>query len=286
MMQEDRVSRMSWKSFLSFAMLALAMLMPAGILAEEPVGGLPEIIEPIAGLKLKWIPAGAFVMGSPHNERGRHMNEKEHKVTISKGFWIGVYEVTQGQWKAIMNHNPAYFQKGDNYPVESVTWLQVQIFCDKLNEMTSSSRPEGYVFALPSEAQWEFAARAGTSSALNNGKNLSDEKYNCDFLNEIGWYDYHHKNQSTHPVGMKKPNAWGLYDMHGNVSEWCSDWWGSYHGEYVDPHGPKKGALRDVRGGSWGNSAQICRSGYRSSFAPDKMSFFLGMRLALVPVKD
>ena len=275
------------KRFAEVILVLLAFLTPMVTWGDEKTaGGLPTIIEPIPSLKLKWIPAGAFVMGSPKDESGRHTNEKEHLVTLSKGYWIGVCEVTQGQWKSIMQENPSHFQKGDNYPVENITWVEAQRFCDKLNELTTFTRPEGYVFALPSEAQWEFAARAGTTSALNNGKNLSDIKYHCDYLNEIGWYDYQHQNQSTHPVGQKKPNAWGLYDMHGNVSEWCNDWWGSYHGDAVDPNGPQKGSLRDARGGSWGNSAQICRSAYRSNFAPDKRSFFLGLRLALVPVKN
>jgi len=257
----------------------------AGLLhaaSESAVSRQPDM-EPVPGLKMKWLPPGTFRMGSPIGERGRTMSEKVHQVTISRGFWIGVYEVTQGQWKAVMKSNPSHFKSGDDYPVENVSWNDVKQFCERLNETASVPRPAGYVFDLPTEAQWEYASRAGTDTALNSGKDLSDEKFNCENLNEVGWYDYKHENSSTHPVGKKRPNAWGLYDMHGNVCEWCRDWWGVYLGDAIDPKGPKTGSMRGARGGSWGNSAQICRSAYRSNRLPDQRTFFLGFRLALVP---
>ena len=141
----------------------------------------------------------------------------------------------------------------------------------------------GYKFSLPTEAQWEYACRAGTTTALNNDKNLTDEKYNCPNLYEVAWYDWQNKESTTHPVGQKKSNAWGLYDMHGNVDEWCDDCRGDYpSGAVTDPMGPTAGLFQRFRGGSWNEPARFCRSAYRACYLPSDRFSNLGLRLALV----
>ncbi|MBR4330303.1 MAG: formylglycine-generating enzyme family protein, partial [Candidatus Riflebacteria bacterium] len=187
-------------------------------------------------------PAGEFLMGSPKGEMGRDLKEIQHKVILSDSFMIGKYEVTQKQYKAVMGKNPSKF-KNDSQPVELVNWNDAKEFCEKLNTKFSSSIPSGFKFDLPTEAQWEYACRAGTNSAFNNGKELTTE-YKCDNLDEVGWYA---KNSKfiTHQVGQKQPNSWGIYDMQGNVSEWCRDYDGSFvEGEAKDPLGPEKGTDR------------------------------------------
>jgi len=235
-------------------------------------------------LEMVKIKAGTFMMGSPEGELGRSGDETQHQVTLTKDYWLGKFEVTQAQWQAVMSNNPSHF-KGDNRPVECVRWNEAKEFCDKLNEKCAGKLPAGYKFDLPTEAQWEYACRAGTTTALNNGKNLTDEKYNCENLAEVAWYDYQNKENQTHQVGQKRPNNWGLYDMHGNVWEWCRDRYGSYSGDETDPVGPSSGSGRVVRGGSWGDGAQLCRSANRSNCDPADRSDDLGFRLALVPVQ-
>ena len=235
-----------------------------------------------------------FYMGSPVSEMGRFKDEIEHKVTLTKAYWLGETEVTQGQWKAVMGNNPSHFQKGDDYPVESVSWGAAMAFCKKMNE--TFLLPQGYTFSLPTEAQWEFACRASTDpisskTALNNGRNLTSEKGYCYNLNEVGWY-FENSSKSTHPVKGKKANAWGFYDMHGNVQEWCSDWYDSSYGcnnkDVTDPEGPSYGPSRVTRGGSWKHAPMCCRSASRSIFNfsldKDDHSCF-GFRLAIVPVQ-
>ena len=254
-------------------------------------------------------PAGRFIMGSPETqygeqkegfwnslfgekevlqegELGRYNNENQHEVIISKEFKIGKYPVTQKLYKEVMGGNPAKF-KGDDYPVEHVSWNDAKAFCDKLNKKYASLLPAGYMFDLPTEAQWEYACRAGTTTALNNGKNLtSEEKAKCINLDEVSWYNQNSEN-TTHPVGNKKPNEWGIYDMHGNVWEWCRDWYDNYLlGSCVtDPVGPSTGSRRILRGGSWFSYARCCRSAFRSNNYPDGKVDILGFRLAIVPIQ-
>lgn len=224
-------------------------------------------------LELKKIPAGTFTMGSPEDEQGRIDHEVQHRVTITKAYWMGVTEVTQAQWNAVMGGNPAFFQKGDNYPVEQVSWKEARRFCEKLNNDSSIERPEGYCFDLPTEAQWEYSCRAGTTGACYGD------------LDEVAWYDSN-SGGSTHPVAQKHPNLWGLYDMHGNVCEWCRDWWWwkTYQGNVTDPMGPTSGSNRVIRGGSWCSYTQYCRAASRIRDSPDFQYNFIGFRLALVPV--
>ncbi len=228
-----------------------------------------------------WIEPGTFTMGSPEDELGRRDDEMQHQVTLTSGYWLGQYEVTQAQYQTIMGTNPSYF-KGDDLPVEQVSWDDATEFCKKLTEIekTAGRLPEGYEYTLPTEAQWEYACRAGTTTALNNGKNLSDiEK--CPEMDEVGWY-LHNNDSKTHPVGQKQPNAWGLYDMHGNVMEWCLDWYGEYPtSSATDPTGASTGSDRVLRGGSWYIRADGCRSASRGYFNPDLNYYDFGFRVAL-----
>ena len=259
-------------------------------------------------LEMVKIKAGTFMMGSPSSESGRSNDEKQHSVTLTKDYWLGKYEVTQAQWQAVMGNNPSHF-KGDNRPVEKVSWNEAKQFCDKLNERYAGKLPRGYKFDLPTEAQWEYACRAGTTTALNSGEDMRIiGKNNSPNLDLVGWYagncgrdfelsnghdisgwsekQYSDTRGGTHPVGRKQPNNWGLYDMHGNVWEWCRDWYGSYSdGAVTDPAGPQNGSSRVLRGGGWSHGAEGCRSACRYYWRPGNRYSVLGFRLALVPVQ-
>ena len=179
-------------------------------------------------LTLLLIPAGEFVMGSPGRERDRLEKERMHDVTISEAFYMGKFAVTQEQYEKVMGSSPSYF-KGAKNPVENVSWEDAKEFCRKLSAKT------GHPVRLPTETQWEYACRAGTNTRFCSGDNDQD-------LDEVAWYGDEKCGRTTHPVGQKKPNAWGLYDMHGNVWEWCEDWYGSYpDGPAIDPQGPATG---------------------------------------------
>jgi formylglycine-generating enzyme required for sulfatase activity len=229
-------------------------------------------------LDLIWIEPGTFVMGTPKDESGRNNDETQHQVTLSKGYWLGKYEVIQPQWKAVMGSDPSHWQ-GEDLPVEQVSWYEAMKFCEKLTmiEKAAGRLPEGYVYTLPTEAQWEYACRAGTTGA-----------YNVDgaTLNELGWHGDESQDK-THAVGQKKPNACGLYDMHGNVWEWCLDWYGDYPEDPVtDPVGKTSGSGRVDRGGSWGHYAGLCRSGDRNDAGPGMKAGHVGFRLALAPAQS
>ncbi|MBR5977471.1 MAG: formylglycine-generating enzyme family protein, partial [Verrucomicrobia bacterium] len=237
-------------------------------------------------LDMIWINPGTFIMGSPEDELGRDSEETQHKVTLTQGYWLGKFEVTQAQYEAIMGENPSYIS-GADLPVEYVAWEDAMEFCAKLTEIEKAAGrlPKGYEYTLPTEAQWEYACRAGTTTALNSGKNLSSEE-KCPEMDEVGWYGYNTANK-THPVGQKLPNAWGLYDMHGNVLEWCLDLYNSRgypSSEVIDPIGTT-GIMRVVRGGSYARSgAGRCRSAYRLSGTIGFRDS--GFRVALAPVKE
>jgi len=242
-------------------------------------------------LDMIWIEPGTFLMGSPEDELGRQSNEVQHQVTLTKGYWLGKYEVTQAQYEAVTGKNPSYF-KGVDLPVERVTWNNAVKFCEWLTaqERAAGRLPEGYEYTLPTEAQWEYACRAGTTTAFNNGTNiptmLQREDKPCPNLDEVGWYRFN-SDETTHPVGQKQPNAWGLYDMHGNVYEWCLD---SYEKNYpttpvTDPKGDDEGSNRVIRGGSWIYYADGCRSAFRYDCGPDHRYYGIGFRVALAPVQ-
>ncbi len=221
-------------------------------------------------LWLRWAPAGTFIMGSPWNELGRDSSEKQHQVTLTQGYWIGIFEVTQKQYELITGGNPSY-DKGDTRPVEQVSYDDIRgtgagagwptgghavdggSFLGKLRVKT------GLEFDLPTEAQWEYACRAGTTTTLNSGKNLTNEN-ECSNMAEVGRYWYNRGDgkggYGDHTkVGCYLPNAWGLYDMHGNVYEWCLDWRDGYpSGAVTDPVGAEAGSYRVRRGGNWGGS--------------------------------
>ena len=216
-------------------------------------------------MEFLWIPEGTFVMGSPEDEEGRRDNELQRAVRISEGFWMGKYEVTQGEWEAVMGSNPSHFDDcGPRCPVESVSWEDAQEFIQKLNERESGS---GYQYRLPSEAEWEYAARAGTTGARYGE------------LDEIGW-NLANSGAETHPVGMKRANAWGLHDVLGNVWEWTADWYGTYPtGSVTDPGGPSTGSHRVNRGGGWSSSASGVRSAARNYSSPGRRYHSVGFRL-------
>jgi formylglycine-generating enzyme required for sulfatase activity len=222
-------------------------------------------------MKLVLIPAGKFLMGSPEDEKDRLENEgPRHEVTISKAFHIGAYDVTQEQYERIMGTNPSQF-KGAQNPVENVSWDDAAEFCKKLSQAT------GKTVRLPTEAQWEYACRAGSKTRFSYG---DDPDYAN--LGDYAWYNANSESK-THPVGQKKPNAWGLYDVHGNVWQWCSDWYAdSYaNANNTNPEGPGTGSNRVLRGGSWDYTPQRCRSALRYWFAPDFRSTLFGFRVVV-----
>ncbi|MFH0981492.1 MAG: formylglycine-generating enzyme family protein [Planctomycetota bacterium] len=240
-------------------------------------------------MELVLIPAGEFLMGSPESEKDRTDFEgPQHRVRISKPFYLGKYEVSQAQWQAVMGNNPSWYSSAgggkdqvsgvntSNHPVEGVSWDDCQAFCQKL-----SAKP-GKAIRLPTEAEWEYACRAGSTGQFCFGD--SDGQ-----LGEYGWYAGN-SGKTTHAVKGKKPNAWGLYDMHGNVWEWCQEWYGAYPpGVQVDPNGPSSGVNRVLRGGSCSLGDIYCRSAcrrrsappYRGWLTPDFLSSFYGFRVVV-----
>ncbi|MHC6204670.1 SUMF1/EgtB/PvdO family nonheme iron enzyme [Breznakiellaceae bacterium SP9] len=226
------------------------------------------------------IPAGTFTMGSPANEAGRWDQDPQHSVSISKAFFMSKYEVTQREWVNVMGSNPSNF-KGDNLPVERVSWFDVIDYCNKRSvkegltqaytrngdTVTWNRNANGY--RLPTEAEWEYACRAGTTTPYSSGSSVDT----------AGWHS-DNSGKKTHPVGTKQANAWGLYDMHGNVLEWCWDWHGAYSsGSQTDPMGAASGSLRVFRGGGWGSSAAGLRSAYRYGYPPSDRDGDLGFRV-------
>ena len=227
------------------------------------------------GMEFVYITPGTFMMGSPVTEKGRNKNERRHQVTLSNGFFMQTTPVTQGQWKKIMNDNPSYFKKcGDDCPVEEVSWNDTKEFIKKLNDKDQQNN-----YRLPTEAEWEYAARAGTETATYVGEIDAVNDKNEPMLDKIAWYNENSK-RTTHPVAKKKPNDWGLFDMLGNVWEWCEDIYGEYNDESeTDPKGASSGSSRVVRGGSWHDDARGCRAADRGRFDPGDRDLNLGFRL-------
>lgn len=268
-----------------------------------PQSGSRYTIEDL-GIELMPIAAGSFMMGSPSGESGRDSDETPHRVTISRAYWLGATEVTVGQWRSFVNEtgyrteaetgdgmyvyeggswskkagtswrNPSLSQT-DDHPVVGVSWNDIQAYAKWLTERERAAGrlPAGYAYTLPSEAQWEYACRAGTTGAYAGD------------LDAMAWYSSN-SGSTTHAVGQRRANAWGLYDMHGNVWEWCSDWFGDYpSGSVTDPAGANSGSVRVYRGGSWGDTAASARSANRNWVSPGLRNSLLGFRLALSAVR-
>jgi formylglycine-generating enzyme required for sulfatase activity len=266
------------------------------------------------GMRMKPIPMGSFAMGSPVTEKNREDHEVVHQVTLSSDFYLGVYEVTQAQYEKVMGKNPSYFQdlriQGDNsnHPVEYVYRSEAVDFCKRLSELPEE-KAAGRVYRLPTEAEWEYACRAGSKTVYGFGDEPSDLNDHAWFANNSGTkridadalWDQHRDNPRdyvdavetagcvTHPVGLKKPNAWGLYDMHGNVAEWVSDWYAAYPKEPVSDPGrelplptePEGKRAHLIRGGCWYTTAADCRSAARRKVTSSYRDGVIGFRVVM-----
>lgn len=225
-------------------------------------------------MKLMLIPPGKFVMGSPVTEQGAldDSERPQHEVTISKPYYMGTYPVTQEQYERVMEQSPSFFE-GRTNPVETVSWMEAKDFVKKLSQMT------GKKVSLPTEAQWEHACRAGSKAPFYFG---ADDRA----MGDYAWYRRLAGEDlpGTQSVGQKKPNAWGLYDMHGNVSQYCADWYAEYaEGPATDPTGPVSGRFRVMRGGNWNFYSEQCRSGARYAVALFHRDPGTGFRIAVSP---
>jgi formylglycine-generating enzyme len=249
----------------------------------------------VAGVKLCWCPAGRFVIGSPKDEPERRPGEDQVEVTLTRGFWIGKYEVTQGQWKRVAGPFPGELTAGagDDFPVYAVNFAEAEDFCRKLTGQARASGdlPDGWEFRLPTEAQWEYACRAGTTTATSFGDQLSSKQANFQGKPYNGAEDGPSLKRAA-PVGSYPPNPWGLHDVHGNVFEWCRDW---YHAKLPGGADPdlyweraaatvnRTGSVSRVRrGGCWADEGWPCRSAFRVRFEPERRSDHIGFRVVAV----
>jgi formylglycine-generating enzyme required for sulfatase activity len=289
----------------SFAYLVLNLPTGQVTTSTKPADLLTNADYKSSKMVFRRIPAGTFTMGSPEDELGRYSDrEFQHQVTLTEDFYIGVFEVTQAQYKAVMSGADPSDYKGDDRPVETVSWNTIrggtwpsgapaaETFMDRLRALVGA----GYLFDLPTEAQWEYACRAGTTTALNSGKNLTDI-YECSNVAEVGRYGFNNSYQGGvqdgkggyleyhTAVGSYQPNDWGLYDMHGNVVEWCLDWYVADLGvdPVTDPVGHATGSVRVIRGGCWFSFSWSCRSANQDNYAPSGTNGTLGFRVALAP---
>jgi formylglycine-generating enzyme required for sulfatase activity len=250
---------------------------------------LPTNVVPVPFMT--WIPSGTFVMGSPSNEALRNSNESQHTVTLTKGFYMGRHEVTQGDYLSLTSTNPSTYTGDLSRPVEQVSWSDATNYCGKLTrqEQLAGRLPVGWVYRLPTESEWEYACRAGTTTALHYGNELRGG-----MANFYSYYEYDALTGETlvsspttyldrpTAMGSYQPNPWGLYDMHGNVWEWCRDYYGTYPvGSLTDPQGPISGGDRVMRGGSWCTRGMNCRSALRNSIPPAYKRYDLGFRIVL-----
>ncbi len=243
-----------------------------------PLGTAAGEIRELTALKIKfcWCPNGTFNMGSPADAVGSERNEQQFEVSLSKGFWMQQTELTQTQYEALMGVNPSHFRDAAN-PVESLNYSDAKEFCRRLCELPPEKN-SGNLYRLPTEAEWEYACRAGSTSAFCFGDDETS-------LEEYGWFNKN-ANRTTHAVGGKKPNAWGLHDMHGNVGEWCSDFYADYpSGPQTDPTGPETGGQIAVRGGGWFFVPQNSRSAHRDAYPQGARYVGLGLRLVAEPSK-
>ncbi|MCC5840752.1 MAG: SUMF1/EgtB/PvdO family nonheme iron enzyme [Opitutales bacterium] len=260
-----------------------AFLLPPPVPEPKPIGPRAgrDWTVPELGLELVWIEPGSFLMGSPESEEDRTSDEALHTVRLTKGFWLGKYAVTQGEYEAVTGEDPSASEGSDRLPVEYVSWDDAEAFCEELNGKYGEQLPPGYRFRLPTEAQWEYACRAGTQTPFAFGQSLDSSQANFDGDYPYGGAAMGPNRGKTTPVGSFAPNAWGLYDMHGNVWEWCADWFGDYRGDDIDPAGRNTGSYRVSRGGSWDCYARFCRCAFRYLYSPDNRDNYLGFRLAL-----
>ena len=263
---------MKTKLGLLLLMLLIAVWCEDSNHGQQPVKSISNTI----GMKFNKIPAGTFMMGAPEGETDRRDDEYQHKVTITKAFYIQTTEVTQGQWKAVMGTEPwkgkSYVKEGPDYAASYVSWDDAVAYCKKLSEK------EGKTYRLPTEAEWEYACRAGTETRWSFGDDEKD-------LGDHAWYDENASainEKYAQQVAQKKPNRFGLYDMHGNVWEWCHDFYGgdNYNQPIVkDPSGPAQGSARVLRGGSWRNDSRYARSAFRGRFVAYSRLNLNGFRL-------
>ncbi len=225
-----------------------------------------------------WIPPGTFLMGSPPEEAERGDDETQHSVTLTEGFYLGIHPVTQAQWRAVMGNNPSQFQ-GENLPMENVPWRNCRMFCEKI------SQTNGNRYRLPTEAEWEYACRAGTTTTFQFGETITTDQANYDDKYPYSQSKKGVDRRQTTPVGSFPPNGWGLFDMHGNVWEWCADWFGSKYykrSPRQDPQGPERGSYRVLRGGFWSDNACYCRAAYRHNEPPGARFSSIGFRVVFV----
>ena len=266
-----------WVALIGVILINSAVAKPAGRTLYLPIARHLDI-------KLRWIPPGTFQMGSPAHELGRNDNEHQVTVVFTKGFYLAETELTQAQWLAVMPENPSHF-RGENLPVETITWADAIRFCELLNQqqLRAGTLPAGYHWDLPTEAQWEYACRAGTTGAMHHGLGLTSVDRQCPHLDSVAWYQGNAQG-TTRPVGGKKANRWGLRDMHGNVWEWCRD---SYTEKVPGGTDPwfSKGTHHVRRSGSAGYQARTCRAANRDGLEPSAKGNGLGLRLAHVPLK-
>ncbi len=229
---------------------------------------IPLLTSNAKPLELALIPAGSFTMGSPDHEKDRRNDEGPvHQVTITKPFYLGKFPITQIQWQTVMGNNPSLFQ-GMNRPVTRISWDHCQTFIHKINQKGAG------IFRLPTEAEWEYACRAGTSTRFYWGDDAD-----CREIDLNAWYS-NNSGGTPHEVGLKKPNPWGLFDMSGNVCEWCQDWKGDYpSADVVDPQGPDSGEFHVIRGGAFGYYSGDCRSAIRCFGRPAYLFYGNSFRL-------
>lgn len=230
---------------------------------------------------LVWISPGTFLLGSPPDEADRGLDEgPQVKVTINHGYWIGKWEVTQAQYRAIMGNNPSHFTGDANRPVEKVSWQDALEYCARLTAMEQGSGklPDGFAYRLPTEAEWEYACRAGTTTRFSYGDDLGYAQ-----LGSYAWFTGN-SGSTTSPVGTRRPNPWGLYDMHGNVWEWCLDHWAA-SATPNEGQDDGRGSLRTARGGSWLYDGRFCRSANRDDYFKSNRCSDLGFRVVLAPLR-
>lgn len=239
------------------------------MLKELEPGDLPKTFKNSIGMKFILIPKGQFMQGSPENEKDRFDDETQHLVTISKDFYMGKYLVTQEEYEKVMKENPSHFKNCPRCPIENVSWEDAQEFIKRLN-----AKNDGYKYRLPTEAEWEYACRAGTKTRFYWGDDLEEKQ-----IGRYAWYD-ENADYETHEVGLKLPNAFELYDMSGNVREWCDDWYAEYPSRSTtNKNSVMTGLYRIVRGGSWIDLGYSARCAYRHYYEPSAFFNDLGFRL-------